>query len=249
MSGRGHRGGRRPPSKIFMLDLALLGLIFWAGYHTYVSLGLGRVRAISNEQQQFWDDRVGDMRRQECIKNAAFGVSLLLPDGDPVRQLVHLAGSDSQRQALWQAYEGCLEPKTFVVPEDLLHFKVDRFNDFEGDPRQAFAMIRRYVDENITSRRAIFILGHTDDTFTVDYNAELSYRRARTSAALVEEHLTAKGLQSGRDFALYPIGMGETQLLPRGDLDLDSWRKASRRMELSFRGRGVGNGFASAGLP
>jgi len=76
-----------------------------------------------------------------------------------------------------------------------------------------------------------------------EVSVEEAYRRARTIAGVVEAHLKARGFQVGRAYALYPIGMGKTQLLPKNGLSVDDWRKACRRIELSFRGKGVGHGY------
>lgn len=235
------RDRRRAPSKLFLLDFALLGAIFWAAYHTYVSIGLGQVYAVSTEHDRFWADRVADMQQERCEEADKMHALPALHD-DAVKTLVNLRALAPRRDELWRAYTDCQEPKTFLVDEELLHFKVDKDAEFEGDPERGFQAIRRYVDEQVASRRAIFVLGHTDDSFTDQYNNELSYRRARTVAGLIEAHLAIKGLRPGKDFAIYPIGMGETQLLPREGRDEEAWRKACRRIELSFRGRGVGSG-------
>jgi hypothetical protein len=234
---RGDR--RRAPSTLVLLDLALLGVMFWAAYHTYVAFGLARVDAVALSQDAFWSARVAEMLDARC-REATDLTASKVRGADQVQRLVDLHGLLREREMLWRVYAKCQEPKTFVVPEDLLHFRVNMDAAFEGNPEPGFQAIRRYVDENVESRRAIFILGHTDDTFTDRYNNELSYRRARTIAGVIEDHLAAKGLKAGKDFAIYPIGMGKTQLLPPNPADVDGWRKACRRIELSFRAQGVG---------
>jgi hypothetical protein len=46
---------------------------------------------------------------------------------------------------IWSLYVGCKEPRTEVISEDLLHFKVNKFDEFETPPEPAYSKICGYA--------------------------------------------------------------------------------------------------------
>ncbi len=75
----------------------------------------------------------------------------------------------------------------------------------------------------------LYVVGHTDDVGTLEYNNDLSMRRARS----VVEALVTSGIDSQR---LTPIGVGP--VAPIGSNDNDEGRALNRRVELVKRSGG-----------
>jgi outer membrane protein OmpA-like peptidoglycan-associated protein len=194
----------------------------------------GHLRELGQSQMAFWESRV----RELCGNQYRLPVSPshLQDQAAPADWLRYLRELDDYRKKIWELYIECQEPKTVIINEELLHFRVNRFDDFESDPTPGLKKILDYVDTNRRTHGHIYVIGHTDDQADHRYNDHLSYRRALYVVDKVRAHLQSQQLVEGKDYTLYPLGMGEYQLLTRGTTEsLDDWRKRCRRIELSFR--------------
>lgn len=228
-----HAPTRRRAGRSFLvvLDVLLLLMVLGAAAQTQAARTLQSLGPVARDMHAFWDQRMSEL----CGGERA--APTLPPLGtSPAAHLALLARLTPIAAEVWRLHESCQEPRTIVISEDLLHFRVNRHDEFEADPRPAFDRIAECVDQNVGGRSQIYIFGHTDDTYTTEYNDLLSYRRALEIAAVVRRHLDSRGLDPGAGYALYPVGMGESQLLPRNPGEnLASWRTRCRRIELSFR--------------
>jgi outer membrane protein OmpA-like peptidoglycan-associated protein len=235
MNIRGNHDRRRAgPSTLVALDVLLLMMILVLALHTIMVSRLSVVGPVAKYQREFWRERANEL----CVEpNQTPSMPELAADADPLRKLAFLKQLTSYSQTVWRLYEECGERK-LVITEELLRFKVDKHNQFEAkpNPEEAFTKIRNYADKNIQSHNQIYIMGHTDDTDEPDYNYQLSYRRALEIAMVIQRHLSNAGKEPGKDYALYPVGLGESQLLARkADDNLTVWRAKCRRIELVFR--------------
>ncbi len=218
---------------IVTIDVLALVVVLGAVLYTLSASALRVLRPAAEEQRIFW----GRLATQLCVPPSQVpALPPLAADAGVIGQLAFLSEMRNVSATIWRIYEGCQEPRTVVINEDLLHFKVDEYQVFEAPPGPAFRKICAYVDANLDSHNQIYVSGHTDDTYTEDYNFELSYKRALTVAKVIRDHLAARNLQPGRDYDLYPLGMGESQLLSaRAGENKTAWRTRCRRIELSFR--------------
>ena len=73
----------------------------------------------------------------------------------------------------------------------------------------------------------VFVSGHTDSTFTPDYNKDLSTRRARN----VAQELVHLGIDASR---LHVEGFGETELLYQAERTPEE-KARNRRVNVSYR--------------
>ncbi len=226
-----HDRRRAGASSLVVLDVLLLLMILATAVHTIVVSRMRVLGPVTKFQQDFWQRRANEL----CSGQVPL-IPELPPNADSLQQMAFLDQLSPVSQKIWDRYQECLEPVTVVIDEELLHFKVDRYDQFESDPEPAFAKIRAYVDQNLKTHSQVYILGHTDDTFTDEYNYLLSYRRALYVAMVIQRHLAASKLQQGRNYALYPSGMGKAQPLARqANEGIEAWRTRCRRIELSFR--------------
>ena len=227
---------RSAPSMLIVLDVLLLLMILATAVHTIIVSRMRVLGPATQAQSEFWQQRANEL----CVgrKQIPAAPTLRL-NADPLEQLAFLAELMPYSQKVWELYQGCQEPITREITEDLLHFKVNRFNEFEADTdvQAAFKTIRTYVDESLLTRRnQIYVMGHTDDTADDKYNYDLSYQRALYIAEGIQKYLAASGKQAGRDYAIYPVGMGKSQLKEQQSREpQDKWRTRCRRIELSFR--------------
>ncbi len=193
----------------------------------------GRLNALSRSQLAFWTKRAQELcgpREQHPM-----APSLASP-GSPGEALDTLTAVAAYGEQVWQHYVGCQEPRTVVINEELLHFKVDKSDQFEADPTPALQTIMAYVEKNLPTHKHMYVIGHTDDQADERYNDFLSYRRALYVVDKMRRALRERGLVEGIDYTLYPLGMGKYQLLPRSTTEsLEEYRTRCRRIELSFR--------------
>jgi outer membrane protein OmpA-like peptidoglycan-associated protein len=224
---------RASASVIVIFDVVLMLFTVGSLLYTYTASGMQLVPEIATYQTAFWERRASEL----CVEQDQRPRLMPLPaNADPVTQLARLAGQTDQYEKIWAMYEGCQEPKMETINEDLLHFKVNKYDDFESDPSPGFQTIRSFVDQYVKSHQLIYVIGHTDDTFTDEYNYLLSYRRALRITDEIKSHLTRERLQAGKDYMLYPVGMGKSQLVPQvAGESVDDWRKRCRRIEIYFR--------------
>jgi len=229
-SRRGERW--RCPSAVVLIDVLLLLLMLGAAIHTQTSGHLRVVIPVMRDQVAFWRQRAADL----CTDPGPLPALPPAEATDPSRQLALLSQLPSFSSTVWRTYVGCQEPRTVVIDEELLHFKVDSYDSFETDPEPGYEKIRGYVDLHVRARNRVYVIGHCDDTYTDEYNYLLSYRRALQVAGVIRAHLLAEGRRPGSDFVLLPIGMGKSQLLERRPGEaLEAWRTRCRRVEISFR--------------
>jgi len=224
---------RRGFSMLILVDIGLLLAVLVVAAHTFIASRLQTLGPAARYQQTFWQARADELCERE-------GVPRLPPlpaDGDATDQLAFLDGLTGVSNRIWQMHQNCEEPRSIVLPEDLLHFRVDKYDEYETSPEPAFATIRNAVNEHLKARNQIYVLGHTDDTATDQHNYELSYKRALEVARVIERHLTGTlRLKARQDFALYPVGLGESQLLGLANREeVGRWRTRCRRIEISFR--------------
>jgi outer membrane protein OmpA-like peptidoglycan-associated protein len=195
------------------------------------------LREVADSEQDFWSRRGNEL----CD-----GVPPMAPNlgerPNRAELAVNLIELTDYRDRIWQRYEGCREPRTVVIDEELLHFQVDKADEFESDPRPALRTIMWLVDENIASHPRIYVLGHTDERASERYNDHLSFRRALFVSDQIRKHLRSRQLAEGRDYTVYPVGRGEFQPVERlrRETDQEFWRRC-RRIELSFRSAVVGH--------
>lgn len=211
--------------------VVVLGLVLQAiTTHAIATLG-----PVAVEQQRHW----GELAADPCVAaQSPPVVPKIQPGVGAWGYIANLVAINRIAPGIWTLYTDCQEPITEVITEDLLHFKVNMYDKFESPPEPAYAKICSYVDKNLPVRSDIYIVGHTDDTFTDEYNFELSYKRALHVMAIVRSHLDTKGLNPGVAYRIFPLGMGKSQLLKRNAGEsLDDWRRRCRRIELSFRSR------------
>lgn len=214
-------GGASAGNRAAMEDLERAGRAVWKGV----------LRGIADSERDFWSRRAAEL----CDGSPPVAPNLE-EMSDPVGLALTLFELIDFRDAVWLRYQRCREPRTVVIDEELLHFRVDRADQFESDPRPAFRTIMRHVDENIVSHPRIYVIGHTDERASERYNDYLSFRRALHVADEIRKHLRARQLIEGRDYAVYPVGRGELQPVERvpGETTAQFWRRC-RRIELSFR--------------
>lgn len=193
-----------------------------------------RLQQLAQTLRSFWEMR----ERELCVQERP--VPPDPPDSaDPSQLMIYLDQLTAFGERVWELYLLCQE-KTVVIGEDLLHFKVDRDDKFESDPTRGFRIINSYLDANVRTHPNVYIVGHTDETAGDEYNEKLSYRRASFVATKTRQYLRGIGLKEGRDFVLYPVGMGEKQPVKpvAGESRADFLRRC-RRIEIQFRS-GVG---------
>jgi len=171
MNTRGDQNRRRlGPSMLVVLDVLLLLMILATAIHTIVVSRMRTLGPATKFQNEFWQQRTNEL----CVDRDQLGPAPSLSAGaDPLEQLTFLGQLTPYSQKVWELYQSCQEPITREITEDLLHFKVDKFNEFEADTNVTAALrtIRAYVDESLATRRnQIYILGHTDDTADDKYN-------------------------------------------------------------------------------
>jgi outer membrane protein OmpA-like peptidoglycan-associated protein len=204
-----------------MVDLARAGGVLWTEI----------LRERAQAELEFWSERAGELCDGPPSAAPSFGAH-----PDRVDFALFLAELATYRNRVWRRYASCREPRTVVIDEELLHFRVDEADEFESDPRPALKTIMRLVDENLASHPRIYVLGHTDERASKRYNDHLSFRRALFVADQVRKHLVSRGLTEGWDYAIYPVGRGELHPVERlrGETTHDFWKRC-RRIELSFR--------------
>jgi outer membrane protein OmpA-like peptidoglycan-associated protein len=216
---------------VIVLDVLLLFLILAIAIHAIVVKRLSDVAPAVQSQVSFWQKRSSELCGDPNQRPA-----LMMPSdsSDPLDQLKLLAVINDFSATVWKKYESCQEPISVNIPENLLHFKVDKFNEYVGDSEPGFAKIEENVDKYIDSHTQIYIVGHTDDTGSDEHNYELSYQRALQISVFIQEHL--RGKERGKDYEIYPVGMGRARLLPQdaNETQVD-WRTRCRRIELQFR--------------
>lgn len=100
-------------------------------------------------------------------------------------------------------------------------FDTDK-TDIKPESAATIAEIARFLKQDSTVK--LYVVGHTDNVGTYDYNLGLSQRRA---AAVVAELATKHGVAAGR---LKPAGSGP--LSPVAPNDTDTGRAKNRRVEL-----------------
>ncbi len=224
---------RSTASVIVVFDVLLMLFTVGSLMYTYMASGMAHVPEITGSQMAFWERRASEL----CVEPDKRPRLKWPPaDADPIIQLAFLNDQAAQYQKIWELYKGCQEPKSESIPEDVLHFKVDKYDEFESDPATGFQTIRSYVDQYIKTHKLIYVVGHTDETFTDEYNNLLSYRRALRVVDEIKNHLTRRRLQAGKDYSIYPVGMGEMQLLkPKSSEGLAEWHKRCRRIDIDFR--------------
>lgn len=133
------------------------------------------------------------------------GISVRLPE--PGRDGGHFATGSDQ-----------LTPKAKRYFAEI----ADTFNPRKVAVSMADPQARTQYLQQATNRK-LFLVGHTDDTGTSNFNAELSERRARA----VAQHLAAQGIGPGQ---IYYQGAGE--MYPISDNNTESGRATNRRVEL-----------------
>lgn len=112
-----------------------------------------------------------------------------------------------------------------ILPEGIL-FATDSAA-VSGIAQNDLYAVARNLNQYPNSR--IEVVGHTDNTGTAAYNADLSQRRAQSVAGI----LTAAGVSSGRIVA---VGRGESQ--PIATNSTDTGRAQNRRVEILIRPTG-----------
>jgi outer membrane protein OmpA-like peptidoglycan-associated protein len=219
-------------SPLVVVDVILLLLVFGVVLLTQTAASLSAVEPAVNFQRRFWDSRAKEL----CAGSPPAPALPAAPAGDPISQLGVLARIAPLIEATWTSYANCLEPATVTISEDLLHFKFNRFDEFEDPPDAAYRLILDQVQRNLTTHSEVYIFGHTDVQGPEANNNRLSYQRARHVADVIEQDLVKRGLGRQRGYNLYPVGRGISAVLPRlaGEDDED-WYKRCRRIEISFR--------------
>lgn len=96
-------------------------------------------------------------------------------------------------------------------------YSSEKMLDGQLDPKRREELARQ------ASQRRLFLIGHTDDTGSSQFNATLSERRAKAVAGFLKQ----QGLPES---TLYFQGAGET--LPIADNRTDTGRAANRRVEI-----------------
>ena len=229
------RSGRRGAVAYMILAGDVLALVFVLGVvlQALTARAIGALAPVTAEQQSHWQELADapcvaaqSPPRVPALQSGSWGL------------ISTLVGIGRVAPRIWSLYTDCQEPITLIITEDLLHFKVNMYDQFESPEEPAYAKIRNYVDQNLAVRSDIYISGHTDDTFTDEYNFELSYKRALHVMAVIRSHLDSKNLTPGSSYRIFPLGMGKSQLLEKKrDESMDAWRRRCRRIELSFRSR------------
>ena len=223
---------------ILGIDFILLLLVLGVVLHTLTTIVMSKLAKGYEIEQKHWSEIAAD----PCVATLSPpAVPALSKGADPEEVVQNLIKLQLAEPTLWKLYQGCQEPQTFVISEDLLHFKVNKFDDFEAPPQPAYDKICSYVKDNLLRmRNQVYIRGFTDDTFTDEYNFELSYRRALHVMGVIRGCLDSNGLSPGAKLRIFPIGMGRSELLQqRQGEDIDDWRRRCRRIELSFRAEGL----------
>lgn len=137
--------------------------------------------------------------------NSAAGISVRLPE--PGHDGGHFATGSDQ-----------LTPKAKRYFAEI----ADTFNPRKVAAGMADPQARAEYLKQATSRK-LFLVGHTDDTGSSSFNAELSERRARA----VAQYLASQGIDPGQ---VYYQGAGE--MYPISDNNMESGRASNRRVEI-----------------
>jgi outer membrane protein OmpA-like peptidoglycan-associated protein len=218
---------------IHYLDLAILVGVAALAQHMQAVRPLRRVRPEAEKQMRYWQERVASL----CTDRGPLPTIPVPPAGPaPEAWFGFINQLDEAGSAIWQRAGECAEPRSIVIPESVLHFKVDRFDEFEGDSERGFRAIFDFVDQHRPTRQLVAVTGHCDETYTDEHNYLLSFRRALYVAGRIKTHLDGQGLRGGADYALLPVGMGRSQLLPRepGEAETEWWGRC-RRIEITMR--------------
>jgi outer membrane protein OmpA-like peptidoglycan-associated protein len=235
------RSDRRGAGSFLILgvDFILLLLVLGVVLHTLTTIVMSKLAKGYEIEQKHWSEIAAD----PCVATLSPPVvPALRKDADPEEVVQNLIKLQQAEPTLWKLYQGCQEPQTLVISEDLLHFKVNKFDDFESPPQPAYEKICSYVTDNLKQMRTqVYVRGFTDDTFTDEYNFELSYRRALHVMGVIQQScLSSSRVSPGTKLRIFPIGMGRSELLQQqpGE-DAETWRRRCRRIELSFRAEGL----------
>ena len=231
---------RAGPSMIVVADLSLMIFALGSLMYRYTASGMSYVPEIAADQRTFWEQRASEL----CAPpGPALQHQPLSEDADEVTQLAYLREMIPRNHQVWDLYKSCQEPRMVTIDEDLLHFKVDKYDAFESNPEAGFKKIRDYVDQNVDTHNLIYVVGHTDDTFTDEYNYLLSYRRALRVVEEIQHHLANRGRHSGAHYTVSPVGMGESQLVEKQPGEsTEAWRRRCRRIEIYFRSSRIPTG-------
>lgn len=240
---------RAKASTLVIVDLVLLLLILGAAVHTAFFKSVRGLDEALQGQRSFLQGRA-DKLCGEVVPSAPYVPAL------PEEQLTFLPRLTQFADHVWREYDKCQQPIEKPIPESLLHFKTnqpaadttdtddeDAIYEPDTNTGKAYRTIYGYVDENIGQRNQIYVLGHTDERGDEPLNYGLSYRRALKITNIIRRHLAAAGKVEGRDYTIYPVGMGEAKPVGRQPgQDTLGWYKDCRRIELIFRSQPVGLG-------
>ena len=177
---------RAGTSPVIVLDVLLLFLILAIAIHAIVMKRLGGLKPTVQSQIAFWQERSSELCGDSSQRPT---LPVLSDSSDPLEQLKSLAAVNDFSATVWEKYESCQEPISVNIPENLLHFKVNKFDEYVGDSEPGFTKIQENVDKHIESHTQIYVVGHTDDTGTEKLNYDLSYQRALHIAAFIQKHL------------------------------------------------------------
>ena len=118
------------------------------------------------------------------------------------------------------------EVLNFAFDDEIIHFELDS-DQLDAPSRQFVQALARYLASNTSQWESLTVEGHTDSRGSVEYNQELSERRAATVKSL----LTTEGIEESR---MAVKGYGPTQ--PIDDREIQEAWSVNRRVEIDFAG-------------
>jgi outer membrane protein OmpA-like peptidoglycan-associated protein len=220
---------------LLVVDVLILVIVLGVVLQTLTTRAIAALRPAAVWEHNHWEELAAFPCVAEQKPPAVPGLAAGADAPEAIAALVKLGGVGAR---IWKLYSDCQEPRTEVINEDLLHFQFNKHDEFEAPPEPAYAKINAYVDQHIALRNYIYVTGHTDDIGGEDYNFALSHRRAVHIMHIIKSHLDSMGKKEGVDYVIFPLGMGFSQTLKRGDgQSEEDWRRQCRRIELSFRSR------------
>jgi len=195
------------------------------------------LKHLAEDELRFWND----LKQGLCDSRMIPAVPDTPADSaNPTDWALFVRNLKRWEMKVWEQYLKCQEPVPFIIGEDLLHFKIDKWDLFENNLDTALRIIYENVDKILKSHSQIYVFGHTDPSGGDKHNEDLSFHRAQFVAEKIRQHLVEKNLHESVDFALYPVGMGrykkpdkEPDKLPTESID--DYYKRLRRIEISFR--------------
>src|ERR1022692_746199 len=126
---------------------------------TLTARAIGKLAPVIRDQQRHWSE----LASEPCVAAQSPPAVPALPPG--ASAWAHIENLLELRRIwprIWSLYVGCQEPRTEVISEDLLHFKVNKFDEFETPPEPAYAKICGYADQSLlTMRTQIYVRGFT----------------------------------------------------------------------------------------